>query len=270
VIGFFKSRNNPANIPVVLWLNWGPHCSLFKGLLYVNGPVIVRGNVRTRNNPYSGNSNAGLLYIDEPAGTGLSVVTNDVYNNKQVAEQLYEFLNKFFITFPQYSNLNFHLSVGSDAGRFIPDLAAEILSHEERTFRLSSLLVGNALLDAALQFQYIQPMFCGEGGVPPVLSAEKCSKMEAEMPSCIRQIEDSSLGLSQNGTEVWNYCGELTFAQYSGNYFDLIRVCASNSTECYVEDELYVKYIHQPRVLDLLQSRKRTFQACNATINDIL
>ena len=41
-----------------------------------------------------------------------------------------------------------------------------------------------------------------------------------------------------------------------------------NSTECYVEHELYVKYIHQPPALDLLQSRKRTFQACNATIND--
>ncbi len=51
-------------------------------------------------NPYSWNAHANLLFVDQPVGTGFSYSkwpTDYVTNEKQVAQQLYDFLQAFFL-----------------------------------------------------------------------------------------------------------------------------------------------------------------------------
>ena len=68
---FFESRNDPAHDPVVLWMTGGPGCSSEVALFGENGPCSVSADgSHTVTNPYSWNSNASILYIDQPAGTG--------------------------------------------------------------------------------------------------------------------------------------------------------------------------------------------------------
>jgi hypothetical protein len=59
----------------------------------------------SRNNA-SWNTNAHLLFIDQPVGTGFSYSKwplDYVTNEKQVAQQLYDFLQVFIVQFPQFA-----------------------------------------------------------------------------------------------------------------------------------------------------------------------
>jgi serine carboxypeptidase-like clade 1 len=61
---------------VVLWLNGGPGCSSFDGLIYEHGPFLFgldnpaspKAQVVLRDNPYSWSRAATVIYLDSPSG----------------------------------------------------------------------------------------------------------------------------------------------------------------------------------------------------------
>jgi serine carboxypeptidase-like clade 1 len=65
-----------ATDPVVLWLNGGPGCSSFDGLIYEHGPFLwgldnpasPKARVVLKNNPYSWSRAATMIYLDSPSG----------------------------------------------------------------------------------------------------------------------------------------------------------------------------------------------------------
>jgi cathepsin A (carboxypeptidase C) len=70
---WFESRNSPKDDPLVIWLTGGPGCASEIALLYENGPYRFEDDGKTlKGNPHSWNSNANLLYVDQPIGTGFS------------------------------------------------------------------------------------------------------------------------------------------------------------------------------------------------------
>nr|CAB3486678.1 unnamed protein product [Digitaria exilis] len=77
------SERDPAADPVVLWLNGGPGCSSFDGFVYENGPFIFEpgstpggGLPRLQLNPYSWSKVSNIMYLDSPAGVGMSYSLN--------------------------------------------------------------------------------------------------------------------------------------------------------------------------------------------------
>lgn len=76
----FESRNDPVTDPLILWLSGGPGCSSMLALFVENGPyrIVEHGGGAAvedssrllRLNPHSWNSNATVIYLDQPAGTG--------------------------------------------------------------------------------------------------------------------------------------------------------------------------------------------------------
>lgn len=70
---WFESRNSTKDDPLVIWLTGGPGCASEIALFYENGPYKFEEDGKTlMGNPYSWNSNANLLYVDQPIGTGFS------------------------------------------------------------------------------------------------------------------------------------------------------------------------------------------------------
>ena len=66
---FFESRSDPANDPLIIWLTGGPGCSSTLALLGENGPCSVNDDATgTVTNPYSWNSKANILWLDQPVG----------------------------------------------------------------------------------------------------------------------------------------------------------------------------------------------------------
>lgn len=189
---FFESRNDPANDPIVLWLNGGPGCSSMTGLFFELGPSAIDVELKPVYNPYSWNNNASVIFLDQPVNVGFSYSddkgTGSITNSVAAGKDVYAFLQLFFQQFPQYSTENhkFHIAGESYAGHYIPAFANEILAHPERNFNLSSVLIGNGLTDPLTQYKYYKPMACGEGsGYESVLSPTR-------MPSYGRHVTKMS------------------------------------------------------------------------------
>src|SRR3954453_1982932 len=100
--GFFESRNDPKNEPVVLWLNGGPGCSSLTGLFLELGPSSVNKKIELVYNPYSWNSNASVIFLDQPVNVGYSYSGSTVSNTVAAGKDVYALLTLFFKQFPEY------------------------------------------------------------------------------------------------------------------------------------------------------------------------
>jgi len=87
---WFESRNDPKNDPLVLWLTGGPGCASEIALFHENGPYKWGADKKLESNPSSWNSNANLIYVDQPIGTGFShsSIIDLVTNEDEVAEEM--------------------------------------------------------------------------------------------------------------------------------------------------------------------------------------
>mmetsp|Transcript_31230 Transcript_31230/g.28403 ORF Transcript_31230/g.28403 Transcript_31230/m.28403 type:complete len:160 (+) Transcript_31230:28-507(+) len=101
------SMAQPAQDPIVLWLNGGPGCSSLNGFLWENGPWVFDGFDTTPPrafNPYAWNTHANVLYLDGPSGVGYSKgnIEQTEYSDTMAMLQQYTAIVEFLKNQPQY------------------------------------------------------------------------------------------------------------------------------------------------------------------------
>jgi len=138
------SKDDPAQVPLVIWLNGGPGCSSLEGLMIENGPFrLVDGDSgwRLKVDPHSWHRiPAWVLYIDQPVGTGFSFTKRGNYcgNDEAVNQDFYAFLQTFLSVYREYFvtkesgsnpvlNRELYFSGESHAGHYIPSMMDYIL-----------------------------------------------------------------------------------------------------------------------------------------------
>lgn len=267
---FFESRNDPKNDPVILWLNGGPGCSSLTGLFFELGPSSIDKSLKPVLNPHSWNSNASVIFLDQPVNVGYSYSSQSVSNTVAAGKDVYAFLELFYKQFPQYKSVDFHIAGESYGGHYIPVFTSEILSHEDRSFNLTSVLIGNGLTDPLTQYEYYQPMACGEGGYPSVLEPEECDSMADSIPRCLSLIESC-----YNSGSVWScvpatiYCNNAQMGPYQKtgkNVYDIRTECKGSSL-CYEELQYIDDYLNLPKVKAALGVDVDEYQSCNFDVN---
>jgi len=119
-----------------------------------NGPVQIQTDGSFVNNKWSWNTNATLIYIDSPVGTGFSYVKDSsgyAYDETTIANELYTTLiTLFFNYFPKYSKLPFYIFGESYAGKYVPYLASTILDKNKNApnkINLKAIGIGNGWVD---------------------------------------------------------------------------------------------------------------------------
>ena len=111
-----------------------------------NGPCKVNADgTDTILNEFSWNRNANLIYIDQPAGTGFSYGSGFDHNEKQVADDMYDFLQQFFKAHPEYLNNDFFAVCSSS---FLFDLPRP--TKGRFLVKLSMLVIGWRVVRRAL------------------------------------------------------------------------------------------------------------------------
>ncbi|OHW96906.1 serine carboxypeptidase [Colletotrichum incanum] len=139
---YFPSTNEKASDEVTIWLNGGPGCSSFIGLVQENGPFTwFPSAYRPVYNIYSWSHLSNILYVDQPAGTGFSVGSPNATTEEEIAQQFLGFYHNWMETFGTKGRKT-HLTGESYAGHYIPYIGdAMIKSNQSADYNLSGALM---------------------------------------------------------------------------------------------------------------------------------
>ena len=224
----FESRNNKLTDPVTLWLNGGPGCSSFTGLLMELGPCNAAppkdGVPRTEWNPHAWNANSSMIFLDQPTGTGFSYASwkntsredappSRIFDTAHAARDVSAFLHLLGTDsanevvsietlpgspLPQFTEV--HMAGESYAGRYLPLIASQLLKDNERLVAqpesgllpipLASVLIGNGITSPHHQNKaFVQYACTNATGHGPFLSKRTCDKMWKQLPVCRKMLE---------------------------------------------------------------------------------
>lgn len=248
---FFESQGNPAKDPVVIWLNGGPGSSSFLGLFAENGPYKIQqdrpyvDNLYLVDNPYSWNKNASYLMIDQPAGTGLSYVTDpkeSARTEQEATDQLYRGLQAFFERWPEYRERDLYIFGESFAGVYIPMLATVILDNNDREKKPHINLKGIGIGDGFV-IPYIQESTYSDYAYAHGLIG-LTEKQEADRlyDHCARAIKESQPVTTREADKICNRIEEYISKVSGGtNVYD-VRLNGDYNFD------IIGKYLDQPEV----------------------
>ena len=131
------------------------------GLFQENGPChFVNGAKTPSLNPYSFNTYANMLYVDQPIGTGFSYGTDSVTSTITAAPYVWALIQAFYASFPQYENRNFGIFTESYGGHYGPEFASYFESQNAaiakgtvkgENINLIALAINNGWFDPTLQ-----------------------------------------------------------------------------------------------------------------------
>eukprot|EP01104_Vermistella_antarctica_P013863 TRINITY_DN4269_c0_g1_i2.p1 TRINITY_DN4269_c0_g1~~TRINITY_DN4269_c0_g1_i2.p1 ORF type:complete len:929 (-),score=117.32 TRINITY_DN4269_c0_g1_i2:331-3117(-) len=141
---YFEPRNGNKAAPVVLWLQGGPACSDMIALFTELGPYSINPSTNTRErNPNSWNEEYGLLFVDQPVGTGwsyLSTKSGYVTTETQMAKELSLGIHNIYDKHSDLlANRDLYVMGESYAGKYIPALAHELLTAYDDTSQLPQI-----------------------------------------------------------------------------------------------------------------------------------
>ncbi|GAB2234622.1 hypothetical protein Droror1_Dr00003879 [Drosera rotundifolia] len=173
---FVESESNPKEDPVVLWLNGGPGCSSFDGFVYEHGPFNFEAAKQREVlptlhlNPYSWSKVSNIIYLDSPAGVGLSYSQHSedyITGDLKTASDSHTFLLKWFELYSEYLHNPFFIAGESYAGVYVPTLAAEVVkgldSSVKPAINFKGYIVGNGVTDEVFDGNALVPFAHGMG-----------------------------------------------------------------------------------------------------------
>ncbi|CDO73823.1 hypothetical protein BN946_scf185015.g152 [Trametes cinnabarina] len=148
-----KARRTADKERLIFWLNGGPGCSSFDGLMMEIGPWRVDGKGGLKTVPGGWEEYATVVFIDQPAGTGFSYAPSNKYDHElpEASAHFVEFLRNFYKVFPEYQDVDAYITGESFAGQYIPYFADAILSSNLK-IRLKGAAIGNGWTDARRQY----------------------------------------------------------------------------------------------------------------------
>ncbi|KAI8996993.1 Alpha/Beta hydrolase protein [Pilobolus umbonatus] len=278
---FFESRTDPETDPTLLWLNGGPGCSSMLGLWMELGPCQVNsyGNDTIRN-PYSWNTAANILFVDQPVNVGYSYGKSKIRSTKDSARDIYAFLQLFFKEYPQYGANAFHISGESYAGHYLPAISSEIIKGNKKALdnnhlviNYESMLIGNGWTDPRTQFEAYQIFGCSnDSKYKPLFNETTCNKMKDSYPRC-KKMMDSCYKFPHAITCIPAnlYCENTQtgpFSETDLNPYDIRRKCDEDTDGCYIIMNSIEKYADSDEVKDSLGVAKEVskFESCSNSV----
>ncbi|KIJ61414.1 hypothetical protein HYDPIDRAFT_115872 [Hydnomerulius pinastri MD-312] len=287
---FFEARTSPEDAPLMMWLNGGPGCSSSTGLLFELGPCRIDDNgANTTTNPYSWNTHANMIFLDQPVNVGFSYAEDgSTVNTSPVAgKDVYAFMELFLTRFPEYSKQPFHLAAESYGGTYAPNIANVIYNENKKVpltsnaanqlvkINLASVILGNGMTDNYIQMASIPEYLC-EGPYPIYDDPDgpQCQALRSKVPTCQRLVK-ACYDYNSRFTCVPAalYCNSQLYApiQQSGlNPYDARRNCdpQEDGPLCYKQLGWVETWMNDPEVKAALGVNPQlNFESCNMAVN---
>lgn len=208
---FVEARTDPLNAPTALWFSGGPGASSMFALVGENGPCWVlnktaNGDPLVETNPFSWTEAANMIWVDQPSGTGYSIGTNSVVKSeREVADDMYLFLEAFLLQFPQYGN-SIYLVGESFGGHYVTSIAHKIVQmnkqiQEEGDYDpsdpakkqnviipLKGIAIGNGMTDTLEQLRWYPEMAYNSTTAPSIINESTYLTMQSRIPSVVQAV----------------------------------------------------------------------------------
>ncbi|KAJ1966545.1 hypothetical protein H4R35_006971, partial [Dimargaris xerosporica] len=218
-----------------------------------------------------------MLFVDQPFGTGWSKAESFakvplVDTSAAAAQDMLQFLYRFYEVFPQYRHLDFHIFGQSYAGKYIPALATAIVRANQELqasvrfdtsrhyINLSSIGIGNGWINPLLQTHI------SEDDLPPNV----CPDIQTTIPQCVALLTACyETQKTEICTMALEYC-ELkirqVYAKTNFSLYDYERYVTFPNEE--FEDPTLIEYLNRPDVRHATGAHVSAFQHCNPDINN--
>ncbi|KAI9755376.1 MAG: hypothetical protein M4579_004305 [Chaenotheca gracillima] len=269
---FFEARKNPTTAPLATWFNGGPGCSSMIGLFQENGPCrFVNGASTPSLNPYSFNSYANMLYIDQPIGTGFSYGTDTVTSTVTAAPQVWTLIQAFFAQFPQYESRDFGIFTESYGGHYGPEFAdyfeqqnTAVASGKVKgeNINLVALAINNGWFDPVLQYKAYVDYSYSNSYKPLISASQHTSYLNTYTTKCLPALNKCTTTTGSNSAceTADNTCYndiEGPLSQVAN--FDVYDIRAPSNDPN--PPETYVKYLQSASVVKAIGAQS-TYQEC--------
>ncbi|ETN18782.1 hypothetical protein PPTG_04268 [Phytophthora nicotianae INRA-310] len=267
---FFESRTSPETDALVLWLTGGPGGSGLFALLAENGPCSIQPDLSTKLNPYSWNLNANMIWLDQPTGTGFSFGSSadTDYNETNVAENIYWFLQRFLEKHPEYQNREFFLTGESYGGHYVPAAAHYMQKMNQESgelpiINLQGLAIGNSLTNAMIQYAHYQDMNHNRYNIALLTDAE-VEKMKMDSVACIQlthecQTSPNNATLCLLGVDCWDKKLVQPLSKANRNNYDIREPCNNSDPHAICGDfPIIAGYLNSPAVREYLSVDERS------------
>ncbi|KAH6714632.1 Alpha/Beta hydrolase protein [Leptodontidium sp. MPI-SDFR-AT-0119] len=282
---FFQSQNDPSNDPLILWMNGGPGGSSMMGLFTEVGPCfLTNDSMSTMPNNYSWNKNASMIFLEQPAGTGLSTLTpGTAYpaTRQEGGTDFQTFLNVFFDhIFPDLAGLPLHIAGESFGGIYVPCYTNHILKSRRENhvdaFRgnITSIILVNAAIEMTATHLGEYELLCNS--TTAIFNETTCNLMEELLPDCEfasgRCLETYDKEICMNAAidcqlGIGRFYEEAKEAGLKSPY-NIHKPC-TNFPFCWDDEATnHTMFIRQPRVLrNLGYSADFYYQTVNLDLN---
>lgn len=103
-----------------------------------------------------------MLYIDQPVGTGFSYTTNNGYvtNMDDVGRDLFNFIQQFYVMFPEQKANDLWITGESYAGRYVPAFAYKLDAEKINSgINLKGIAIGDGFVDGPLMTDYADLLY---------------------------------------------------------------------------------------------------------------
>ncbi|MED6184120.1 hypothetical protein PIB30_044383, partial [Stylosanthes scabra] len=148
-----------SKTPLLIWLPGGPGGSSMIGNFYEVGPWRITQSITLEPNPGSWNNYFGLLFLDNPIGTGFSIASSPQEiptDQKGIAKHLYVAITRFLRLHPVYKHRPIYIIGHSYGGKFASTTGNFILKrnaelHPSQRVNLVGVAIGDGIIEAVTQ-----------------------------------------------------------------------------------------------------------------------
>ncbi|KAI0231450.1 hypothetical protein L0F63_006999 [Massospora cicadina] len=164
-----------------------------------------------------------LLVLDQPIGTGFSRGKGRLNSISLAAADIYKALLIFFDMFPQYQNRSFHMFSESYGGHYLFKIASLILEPHPRKIQLSSIGIGNGLIDPRIQFKAYFKMVCR--GEHQLLPTAVCETINRDLAAAYKKLNACYRTLNiKSCRRAWKVVGNAISFPHIDNHNPLYNI----------------------------------------------
>ncbi|KAK9074539.1 hypothetical protein SSX86_007137 [Deinandra increscens subsp. villosa] len=234
----FYEAKNPSNssisqTPLLIWLQGGPGCSSMTGNFFEIGPWLVTSSLRhnvehltLKPNLASWNRFFGVLFLDNPIGTGFSIAATPEEiprDQTAVAKHLLIAIKKFIGSDSLFESRPVYITGESYAGKYVPSIGYYIVKRNaglsvSKRVNLLGLAIGNGLTDPVTQVTtYAQTAyFLG------LINKKQKTQLEKLQLEAVKLIKDQEWARATNARK--NVLNALQNATGIATLFDFRRL----------------------------------------------